>query len=323
MDLFLATRDGFIRATGEGERWEADGRGLDDHHVTCLIAREGVILVGTKDGIFRSEDRGDSWQEASQGLSIRHIRWLAYQPDVSDSEFAGTEPAGIFVSRNGGDSWHGRPEVTRLRDENGWYLPYSPEAGAVRGFAFHGQRGYAAVEQGGVLRTDDGGETWRLVQGSTGEVFYGRPPAGQIHPDVHSIEAHPSSADLVVAPTGGGLYRSDDGGAVWTRLDRNSYVRAAWLDPATPQRMVAGLADSVDRNGRIEQSLDGGRTWQPASEGLDVPWPRHMVERFLPVGEMLLAVLSNGRLMMAAQADLVWQPLLAELGDVNAAAVMG
>jgi hypothetical protein len=70
-------------------------------------------------------------------------------------EFAGIEPAAIFVSGDGGQSWQEQPGG-RLRKEHGWYLPYSPEAGCVWSSAFHGSRIYAAVEQGGLLRSDLG-----------------------------------------------------------------------------------------------------------------------------------------------------------------------
>ena len=109
-------------------------------------------------------------------------------------------------------------------------LPYSPEAGCVRGFAFHGERAYAAVEVGGVLRSDDGGETWRLAEGSDGNPDLDGPPEPFVYPDVHSIDVHPSSPDLVFAPTGGGFYRSIDGGRTWTLL-YDCYCRAAWIDP--------------------------------------------------------------------------------------------
>src|SRR5258707_14686047 len=135
-------------------------RVLKGEHITSVIAREGVILAGTTAGIQRSDDGGQQWRAVNRGLSSTHIRWLAYHPDISDREFAGTEPASIFVSTDGAEHWNGRPEVTKLRDEHGWMLPYSPEAGCVRGFAFHGSRVYAAVEVGGVLRSDDGGESW-------------------------------------------------------------------------------------------------------------------------------------------------------------------
>ena len=67
------------------------------------------------------------------------------------------------------------------------------ESGCVRGFAVHGNRLYAAVEVGGLLRSDDAGKTWGLVAGSNGRPQFGRPPAKQIHPDVHSVAVHPSS----------------------------------------------------------------------------------------------------------------------------------
>ena len=107
-------------------------------------------------------------ETASAGLSDRHVRWMAYHPEQSDFELAGTEPAGIFISRDGGESWRECPEVAEMRHRFRWYLPYSPEAGCVRGFAHHGDRAYAAVEVGGVLVSQDGGETWTLAQGSPG-----------------------------------------------------------------------------------------------------------------------------------------------------------
>jgi len=39
-----------------------------------------------------------------------------------------------------------------------------------------------------------------------------------IHPDVHSITVHRTSSDLVTAATGGGLYRSADGGRNWKNI---------------------------------------------------------------------------------------------------------
>src|SRR5262245_11792420 len=138
--LLLATEKGLVICKRDGDNWAESTRGLTDHQITSVIAREGVILAGTTNGVFRSDDEGQSWEEASDGLTARHVRWLAYHPDVSDLEFAGTEPANIFVSHNGGDSWRVCPEVAELRDKHKWSLPYSPEAGCVRVFAFHGSR---------------------------------------------------------------------------------------------------------------------------------------------------------------------------------------
>ena len=315
--LLLATQHGLVVCERTGDGWHEVSRGMADKNVTSVIAREGVILAGSTEGVFRSDDGGQTWQEASSGISSRHIRWLAYHPDVSDLEFAGTEPAGIFVSHDGGGSWRACPEVAELRDRHKWSLPYSPEAGCVRGFAFLGTRGYAAVEVGGVLRSDDSGETWQLAEGSDGNPDLEGPPEPLIYPDVHSISVHAWSRDVVIAPTGGGLYRSTDGGKVWA-LIYDCYCRAAWMDPKDPQHIVLGPADGVDRDGRIEATNDGGMTWVPASGGLQVPWQRGMVERFHQIGDELLAVRSNGELLVAPISATEWRAAVPTVAGVAA-----
>ncbi|MEP7358574.1 MAG: hypothetical protein ABI847_15100 [Anaerolineales bacterium] len=322
-NLLLATSNGIAVFEHHQQGWQAVHRGLAGQEVLCVIAREGVILVGTRQGVWRSDDLGQTWRAASSGLTQPHVRWLAYHPDISDFEVAGTEPAGIFVSRDGARTWRACPEVAALRDQHGWFLPYSPQAGCVRGFAFHGQRAYAAVEVGGVLRSDDSAGTWRLAAGSDGNPDLAGPPEPLIYPDLHSIHIHPTSPDRVYAPTGGGFYRSEDGGANWARR-YDCYCRACWVDPADPDHILLGPADNVDSGARIEVTRDGGRTWALASDGLSVPWPNHMVERFVPAENNLLAVLSNGELLSAEIGRWAWRPALnLEAGEhVNAAALI-
>lgn len=319
--LLVAAREGVVVCGREGERWRANRRGLAGKRVTCVIGREGVILAGTTEGVFRSDDLGQSWQEASRGLEPRHVRWLAFHPDISDFELAGTEPAAIFLSRDGARNWEGRPEVAKMRQKYGWFLPYSPEAGCVRGFAIHGSRAYAAVEVGGVLVSDDGAQSWRLAGGSRGDPGQ-HAPSNEIHADVHSIQVHPTSPDLVDAPTGGGFFRSKDGGASWVNLYPSCYCRAVWVDPLDPDHLVLGPASGVDQYGRIEESKDGGRTWKTASDGLEVPWKHTMIERFAQVGSHLLGVLSNGEVIVASLEELSWQHILPEISGVDALASM-
>lgn len=317
--LLAATARGVLPFSREESGWQVDSQALPGHQFTCITAKEQNILAGTRDGIYHSEDLGQTWWEANEGLTERHIRWLAYHPDDSKLAFAGTQPAAIFLSEDGGQSWNECTEVASLRDDLGWDLPYSPQAGCVRGFAFHGQRGYAAVEQGGLLRTDNQGQSWQLAAGSTGKP-HSRIPASQVHPDVHSVAVHPSSRDQVFAPTGGGLYYSTDGGDTFTLLYRG-YCRAVWVDPTRPGHIILGPAGSVDVNGRIEESINGGQTWQTVMAGLEETWPEHMVERFTQAGDDLLAVLSNGELIFAPLATLEWQPLLPPEQHVTAVTV--
>jgi photosystem II stability/assembly factor-like uncharacterized protein len=316
--LFVGTKEGVAVARREGDTWLKTGHGLAGHQVNSVSVRGGILLAGTRQGIYRSDDHGQSWQEASKGLTEPHVRWLEHHPDSSGTVLAGTEPAALYLSRDGGQTWSQRREVAELRDRYGWYLPYSPEAGCIRGFAFAGDRLYAAAEVGGLLRSDDGGETWQLARGSSGQPHDSA--EGLVHPDVHSVAVHPSSPDLVYAPTGGGLYRSLDGGDHWEQL-YSCYCRAVWTDPSRAGYLLFGPAGSVDRKGRIEMTLDDGQTWQPASDGLEVPWPRHMVERFLPADRELLAILSNGDLLATPLETLTWQAILPEVDDVRALAM--
>jgi photosystem II stability/assembly factor-like uncharacterized protein len=175
------------------------------------------------------------------------------------------------------------------------------------------------VEVGGVLVSYNNGETWQLVEGSDGNPDLSRSYEVMIHPDVHSISVHPSSPDLITTPTGGGLYRSEDGGKTWQHL-YSTYCRAVWVNPDNPQHIIFGPADGVSKNGRIEESHDGGKTWHNASSGTVAPWPRHMVERFYHVDNELLAILSNGELWSTHLDKVNWNRVLLEVEQVRSIA---
>ena len=325
--LYIATAIGLFIATQTDGQWNIVKHTLKDHSLTSIAVTGDVILAGTRDGIWRSTDNGQTWTESNRNLAIRYVRWMASAATPSAAILVGTEPAGIFVSRDGGVTWNPKPEVNALRDKYGWFLPYSANAGCVRGFAIaesgpKRDRLYAAVEVGGVLVSDDSGDTWQLVGGSDGKPDLNREFGTMVHPDVHSIAVHPTSSDIVTAATGGGLYRSIDGGRTWKNL-YDCYIRAMWVDPSDAQHIIAGPADGVSRNGRIEESYDGGRTWKPASEGMKVSWPRDMVDRFVQVGDNLFAILSNGELRLKPLKEVRWQRVLPEITRIKAMATGG
>ena len=322
--LYIATTIGLFIATQTNGNWTVIGQALNEQPLTSIAVSEGVVLAGSAEGIWRSTDKGKTWKAANEGLAIPYVRWIAASPKQLALILAGTEPAGIFVSNDAGDSWNINPAVLKLRDANGWFLPYSPRSGCVRGFAFaesgpNKGRIYAAVEVGGVLVSDDKGRSWQLAAGSDGKPEMNRELGTMIHPDVHSITVHPSSSDIVTAATGGGLFRSIDAGRSWKSI-YPCYIRAVWVDPIDHQHLVAGPADGVSRNGRIEESRDGGRSWHSASIGLKAPWARHMVERFAQVDDELFAVLSNGELWSRKLSDPNWNRVLPEIDQIKAIA---
>lgn len=316
--LAVSGQDGiriFEQASGE---WVETHHAFQGERITSVCADPRWILAGSRKGIRRTTDGGETWEKANQGLTLPYVRWLVNRAE-SDHAFAGTEPAEIFISRDGGLSWTPSSNIGELRGRNRWFLPYSPGAGCVRGFDFQGNRGYAAVEVGGALRSDDSGETWQLVAGSTGVPRVGPPQGSGIHADVHSIQTHSSSPDLVYAPTGGGFFRSWDGGTSWD-LKYQYYCRAVWVDPQDADHLLLGPANSVDRGGRIEESVDGGESWVEISVDLGTPWPRHMVERFIPAGRALLAVLSNGEMLSSPYETWGWEKFQPDISGVTGAA---
>jgi photosystem II stability/assembly factor-like uncharacterized protein len=256
--------------------------------------------------VYASHDGGVRFEPASEGLAVRHVRALAMAPD--GRLIAGTEPAALF-SRAPGEPWCEATEVAALRERHAWWLPYSPEAGCVRDLTFQASRAYAAVEVGGVLRSDDGGRSWGLAPGSDGRPAFERPPAGRVYPDVHSVAVHPSSSERVYAATADGLYASDDGGARWERRGEGCYARGLWLDPEDPDRLLLGAADDVRRKqGRIERSRDGGRT-RSRDAGAEGPWPTAMVERFAVLPGGLAAIRNDGQLLELPAGAERWIPV--------------
>jgi len=317
--IYLATGNGLIVAERAPEAWRTIHHALPGTALTSGIACEGLVLVGTREGILRSDDDGKTWHKANKGLTTHHVRWMARPEQCLAFILAGTEPAGIFVTHNGGASWIPCPEIQELAAAHGWHLPDAPTAGRVRSFAIHGSGAYdalvyAAVEVGGVLYSTDSGETWSLIEGCDGNPDIYRPFGINIHPDVHSIRLHAAAPHILTAATGGGLYRSADSGATWSCLYR-CYSRAVWVDPTDPTHMLFGPAESVDQDGRIEETRDGGETWHPAAQGLDTSWARRMVEHFFQADDELLAVLSDGTLCSRDLTTPNWQRILPEIAD--------
>jgi photosystem II stability/assembly factor-like uncharacterized protein len=310
-----------IYALGRGaQSWEKIHGSLIDHQFTAVAHQDGAVLAGTKDGLYLSFNSGKSWREANDGLTHRHIRSVSYHPEDPDLAFAGTEPAAIFVSRDKGETWQECPEVARLREKYQWSLPYSPNAGCVRGFAFQDSRGYAAVEVGGLLRSNDHGRTWHLLELREDERRVAS-PSPWIHIDVHSVLVHPSSSDHIFAPTGGGLYTSTSGGRSWSKL-HDDYCRAVWVDPERSSHIILGTALGPDLNGQIEESIDGGQTWVKRMDGMEPVWPNFMVEEIVQLEDQLFAVLSNGGLIAASIGSLEWHSILPHTQGVRAVSIL-
>ncbi|MGW0600385.1 WD40/YVTN/BNR-like repeat-containing protein [Streptomyces sp. NPDC002776] len=124
-------------------------------------------------------------------------------------------------------------------------------------------RGLAAVDRdtawlagsaGTVLRTTDGGASWRNVS---------PPGAGELQfRDVEAFDARRAVVLAIGEGEASRVYRTDDGGATWTEAFRNTDPRAfydcmAFFD----RRHGLAMSDPVEGRFRILSTADGGRSW--------------------------------------------------------------
>lgn len=124
----------------------------------------------------------------------------------------------------------------------------------------------------GVMRSPDGGDTWKRVSIKQG-----------LHSDatIRTLANHPGRPEIVYASSDRGLYRSDDEGDSWRLLDtalNGKFVWALAVDPVEPEVMFAGTGTptpagiaidpddhrniwaSIEVDG-VRHSTDGGETW--------------------------------------------------------------
>jgi photosystem II stability/assembly factor-like uncharacterized protein len=316
----LGTDAGVFRLHNEA----LDAMGLSDQRVSAIHAWTGTegeigILAGSYgNGLFRSADGGRQWSSIDRGLTAPAFRTIMPDPH-NGAILSGTEPGRIFRSHDQGVTWQELSGIRALDEVDEWFLPYSPRAGAVRNiYAPPGtDRLLASVEVGGLIASDDAGDTWHYL-----------PVLDDT--DIHHITGHSGDPDLLFAALGwaslhkrpsgspplGGVARSGDGGRTWEKFF-SAYTRAVIVPRARPDLLLAGPANAVGGPGHIEVSPDGGETWQSAGAGIESPM-KDMVELFVdaPNGS-IWAICSGGRLLRAEPGEWHWSSPLPATADVN------
>jgi len=263
--LYVGTDHALYRARpGEDGRWRAEG--------VALAGLGGVrgLVIDPDDprrwwactggsGVLATRDEGIAWRESNLGVTCTAGWCLARHPRTGELWY-GAEPACLFRSADAGETWRacggfeapaGRPEDARVRH-------VTVDAGGLV---------LASVEGGWLLRSDDGGATWSRVSDG-------------IDLDCHATALVPGRADVVLASTGNGLYRSADRGRTFAPSSdgmRHRYVTGLVVHPDRPEVAFAAAAEcgplaSAGRpegaGGACYRSDDGGRTWSRLAGGL-------------------------------------------------------
>ena len=320
--IYVGTEQGVFRLARAGDGWDAQASGLDDQELEAVAAHPDgrQAIAGTHGaGLFKTDDGGANWQAIAGWQGSPYIRSLAYHPHDPQLVRVGTEPARVWLSRDGGATWAEEDGFAALPGCAEWFLPYSPRAGAVRTIIMldGGEDAvWAAIEVGGLAESRNGGESWRISD-KVGQWDF---PANGIHPDVHSIDIHPAQPDTIMAATGGGVYRSTDRGGSWQHVI-DDYTRGVCIKADDPSTVVVGPSRRVGRLGRMMVSRDGGDSWRDAEQNLSFPLDR-MCEHIVCDAEDVFAVVLDDAVYHAAFDDLAWQPVGSGLTAPTCAAII-
>jgi len=232
-----------------------------------------IYASGSTGGIFKSMDGGDSWvsifDKAGSTLSIGDMALCPSDPNIiwaGTGEASGEQSSasignGVYKSLDGGQTWkHLGLDKTRHISR----LAVHPDNPEICFAAAAGAR-WGWNEERGLFRTQDGGKSWD-------KVLYIDDKTGMsdltMHPDGKTIFASAYQqyrnawAHLRKGRTSG-LYRSEDGGESFTKLDIGYPDEligriAIAIAPSNPDRIYAVLeSDSAG----VYRSDDKGLTW--------------------------------------------------------------
>jgi len=269
--ILLATDGiGISRAEcGSDGNWSVE-RYATDYAVTCLAgdpSNAQILYAGARSGVLRSDDAGLTWRPAGMGGHI--VKSLAVSPHDSNVVYAGTKPALMFISSDGGGSWSELDGFRRIPNRWWWFSPAEPPDRRPYVIAIAPSPAdrdviLAGVEFGAVVRSADGGQTWSRH----------RPGALR---DCHSLKFHTVDGKWVyqAGGTGGGASFSQDGGLTFRKVKRGlakHYGIVCAADPEKPEVWYVCVAPSpfnaFSRDAEIYLYRGmASESWQPIGWG--------------------------------------------------------
>lgn len=233
--------------------------GLDLGDIYFTDDKNGWAVVGFG-LIFYTNDGGKTWanqlhtEDSSSGLS--RISFL-------DAKRGCATGSSIFCTDDGGITWIEKSIVTSRKGRllEGYWLGVE-----LYGVSFLGgtSLGWAAGKDGQIMKTEDGGKTWKMIarKDECGRYyFFVNKKTGWFH-----------DIDLPL------ICRTDDGGATRRNLDMDMNVNGVFFADEMTGWAVGSRKkpEGKQRPGRkpgkvwavIEHTTDGGKTWETQYEEL-------------------------------------------------------
>jgi photosystem II stability/assembly factor-like uncharacterized protein len=266
-------------------RWRMIGpfRGGRTRAAAGVPDQPNVFYIGQVDGgVWKSTDYGRTWFPIFDKEDTQSIGAIAVAPSNGDIVYVASGEGlhrpdlsvgdGIYRSGDAGKTW------THLGLRDGQQIP------AIAIDPANPDRLYAAVlghpygpnEERGIFRSEDGGKTWTRVlykdqrTGGSDVVVDPKNPS-VVYASLWEDTLGPWEDGNQYSGTGGGLFKSTDGGTTWKQLksglpDNLTQINIA-VAPSQPQRLYAtlsvrGSAGYATPMGLyVYRSDDGGASW--------------------------------------------------------------
>ena len=283
--LFIGTNVGLFRSMGFDGKWVQGWERLSTAPVgiMCLAvspdySADHTMIAGTSSGIFLTNDSGNTWQAAQIPMSSSMILTICFSPNyLSDGIImAGTMEDGIFYSDTRGERWVSKS--FGLLDPTVYSLAISPTLA-------RDETMYAGTDTA-IYYSYNNARAWRQLN-----IPEGAAPVLSLAISQNKSSDH----TLYVGTEKQGLYRTDNQGQSWKKLD----LPAACVNSLTISQKGNTLLAATEAG--IYRSQDKGHTWEYL---INLPGVISMVMK----DEIVMAGLVDQGVWMTT--DLVdWKPI--------------
>ena len=231
--------------------------------------------VSIGDGVYKSVDGGENWSNVGLKDS-EHIARILVDPKDGNTVYVcatghlwdDNGERGVYKTSDGGKTWHKVLAGANPSTGCGMLAMSPQEPKTIYASMWDFRRQAWTFRSGGpgsgLFQSTDGGEHWAELTAANAKGLPGK-PYGRIALAVSA--ARPQVVYAVIESKNSALYRSNDGGRNWTRLDASQFM--VWR----PFYFGNIIVDPKDENkvfkvdGPLLLSVNGGRSFSVASGG--------------------------------------------------------
>ena len=320
--IYVGMHDGVCAVMSEdgGRTWQ-QGPVTPLAHAAARLASSPTTsgrayLAAYEAGVYRTDDGGTTWRHLD-AYPTDYAHSVLAHPTDADSVYVGSEPAAVFRSMDGGGTWEEFGGFRAVPESADWGFHSPTRDSHVRDLRVapdDPDRLYAGIEVGGMVRSSDGGASWKQLPG--------------LNDDIHCVNLSAERPNSIYVATARAPYRSDDGGDQWEVINNGLQRRYTLHIAAAPDDanlVLVTVSENAGRsNPQFYRSTDGGRNWKLVDGLGEGENPQDMVVAFDWDPEELDKVYAGtdgGALYCSDDRGVSWKQLPVHLGTVAVGAM--